>query len=129
MNRLENAVHVLSRETGWTPRHDEASGRYSFALDTLDFWLQAPDDRHLSLLCVLETPSAATDLNERARELATLSAAAMRRRKTILSFSEGAFHLHAEADLEGMEPPDILALCQDFLNDCDWWRVASVKSL
>ncbi|MDR2113389.1 MAG: hypothetical protein LBQ62_09865 [Candidatus Accumulibacter sp.] len=124
MNRLEDAVQVLRRETGWTPRHDAASGRFSFALETQDFWLEAPDDRHLHVSCVLEKPSAAIDLNARARELATLAAGAMRRREAVLSFAEGAFHLHVDADLKLMEEADILALCQDFLNDCDWWRVA-----
>jgi hypothetical protein len=86
----------------------------------MEFTLSAPDDRHLCFLHPLaptldETPA-------RARALARMAAAAARKRKAVLSFHEDTFYLHLIVDMAVTRPEEIPAICQDFLNDCDWWR-------
>jgi hypothetical protein len=108
--------------TGWESSPPDEAGRIRFALAEMEFFLQAPDDRHLSLLYPLATVDPGEDANVRARGLARMAAAAARRRAAVLSFHEGTFYLHTMVDLAQTDAESIPGLCQSFLNDCDWWR-------
>lgn len=124
-SRFDAAVEVLEAETGWrraSPAPGEASGQTRFALDGLEFFLRSPDDRHLYFLFRLARLAPGEDPNARARGYARMAAAAAKKRRTILSFHENAFYLHQEVDLTTTELERIPLFCQNFLNDCDWWR-------
>ncbi|MDR2451617.1 MAG: hypothetical protein LBE85_07595 [Candidatus Accumulibacter sp.] len=120
-SRFETAVAAICAESGWTPvPSSNGGGSARFALAEMEFTLTAPDDRHLCFLHPLalaldETPA-------RARALARMAAAAARTRKAVLSFHEDTFYLHLIVDLAATRPEEIPAICQEFLNDCDWWR-------
>ena len=120
-SRFETAVAVICAESGWTPvQSSNGAGQARFALPEMEFTLTASDDRHLCFLYPLaprlgETPT-------RARALAHMAAAAARKRKAVLSFHEDMFYLHVLVDMAVTRPEEIPAICQDFLNDCDWWR-------
>jgi hypothetical protein len=120
-SRFEAAVAAICAESGWTPaQSSNDAGQARFALPEMEFTLSAPDDRHLCFLHPLapaldETPAMA-------RALARMAAAAARSRKAVLSFHENTFYLHVIVDLAATRAEEIPAICQDFLNDCDWWR-------
>jgi hypothetical protein len=122
VTRLDAAIAAIGDETGWRAR-TLAEGGAEFALEDFTFRLQAPDDRHLSLLYRLATLPAGEDAGPRARTLAHMAAASAHTRTSALSFDGEAFWLHADADLTSVEAAEIPALTRDFLNDCDWWRM------
>jgi hypothetical protein len=119
-SRFETALAAICAESGWTPvPSSNGAGSARFALPGMEFTLSAPDDRHLCFLHPLAlTPDEASAA---ARALARMAAAAARQRKAVLSFHEGNFYLHLFVDMAVTRPEEIPAICQDFLNDCDWW--------
>jgi hypothetical protein len=121
-SRFDTAVAAICAESGWRPSGPDANGKVHFALQEMEFTLAAPDDRHLCFLHRLVTPAPGEEPGVEAGRLARMAAAVARERKTILSFYEGTFYLHATVDMTTTYPEEIPALCQDFLNDCDWWR-------
>jgi hypothetical protein len=121
-SRFDAAVAAICAESGWTPSGPDAAGQVSFALREMNFTLSAPNDRHLCFIYALLTLAPDDAPGVKARKLARMAAAAARERKTILSFHEGVFHLHVVVDMATTRAEEIPAVCQDFLNDCDWWR-------
>jgi hypothetical protein len=120
-SRFETAVAAICAESGWMPaRSSNGAGSARFALAEMEFTLTAPDDRHL---CFLHPLASAPDgMPVKARKLARMAAAAARKRKAVLSLHADTFYLHVMVDMAATPPEEIPAICQDFLNDCDWWR-------
>jgi hypothetical protein len=119
-SRFEAAVAAICAESGWTPvESSNSAGQARFALREMEFTLTAPDDRRLCFLYPLASTLGETPA--KARALARMAVAA-RRRKAVLSLHEDTFYLHLIVDMAATRPEEIPAICQDFLNDCDWWR-------
>jgi hypothetical protein len=125
VSRFDAALAAICAQGGWSPPETDAEGRARFALREMEFTLSAPDDRHLCFLYPLPvsaTPAPEETPGGQARKLARMAAASAWERTAILSFCEGAFYLHAIVDMAATGVEEIPAFCQDFLNDCDWWR-------
>jgi hypothetical protein len=122
MPRFEDALAALEADTGWKAMRNATEAAALFALEDLDFQCRSPDDRRLQFLFRLYALAPDEAPETKARGYARMAAASARRRRSILSFHEGAFYLHLEADLTKTLPDEIPGLCQEFLNDCDWWR-------
>jgi hypothetical protein len=122
VSRFDTAIAVICVESGWRPSGTDAEGKVRFSLSDMEFTLAAPDGGHLCFLHALVTPMPGEPLEAEAEKLARMAAAAAQERKTILSFHEGTFYLHFMVDLAVTRLEDVPAICQDFLNDCDWWR-------
>jgi hypothetical protein len=123
MRRFDAAIAALEAETGWKATGFQAGGSdASFELGDFGFACHSPDDRRFFFLFRLYATSPGETPEEKARGYARMAAASALARRTVLSFDEGAFNLHLEADLAETPPKDIPGLCREFLNDCDWWR-------
>jgi acetyl esterase/lipase len=121
MRRFDAALAALIGETGWKPSEPDPSGQVTFSLADLTFSLSSPDDRHLYFRYRLATPEE-NEVATQARGYAHMAAASARRRQSTLSWHAGAFYLHHEVDLTASGAGQIPLFCQQFLNDCDWWR-------
>ncbi|MDR3157540.1 MAG: type III secretion system chaperone [Zoogloeaceae bacterium] len=122
-SRFDAALAAICAQGGWTLPETDAGGYARVALREMEFTLSAPDDRHLCFLYPLPVSAAPEEApGGQARQLARMAAASAWERKAILSFCEGAFYLHVIVDMAATSVEEIPALCQDFLNDCDWWR-------
>jgi hypothetical protein len=82
----------------------------------------APDDRHLYFSYRLADLAPDEDPQGRARGYARMAAAAFRTRHAVLSLHQRAFYLSQEVDLATTDVEQVPIFCQNFLNDCDWWR-------
>lgn len=125
MSRFDTALAALEAETGWKPvvaEGEPVAGAVWFSLADLAFSLVCPDDRHLCFSYRLVALAPDEDPQVRARAYARMAAAAFRFRRTVLSFHQGAFYLCREVDLVTTDVEQVPLFCQNFLNDCDWWR-------
>jgi hypothetical protein len=124
MSRFDTALAALKAETGWEPVADGANAPATarFALADLAFSMSAPDDRHLFFSYRLAELAPGEDPQARARGYARMAAASFRTRHVVLSFRQRAFYLSREVDLAATDVEDVPLFCQNFLNDCDWWR-------
>lgn len=127
MSRFDAALNALKAETGWEPLPPEGNaentrGAARFALDGLTFSMTVPDNRHLYFSYCLVTLATDEDPQVRAWNYARMAAASFKTRRTVLSFAGGAFYLSQEVDLTTDDVEQTPFFCQNFLNDCDWWR-------
>ncbi|MDR2788748.1 MAG: CesT family type III secretion system chaperone [Candidatus Accumulibacter sp.] len=120
-SRFDAAIAAICAESGWKPSAPDADGKVHFSLKEMEFTLAAPDDCHLCFLHPLVTPAPDEAPDVEAERLARM-VVARERKAAILSFYEGTFYLHVMVDMAATRPQEIPAICQDFLNDCDWWR-------
>jgi hypothetical protein len=135
MSRFDAALTALKAETRWEPLPPldgsvaSAVRAVRFALDDLTFSMAAPDDRHLCFTYCLAELAPDEDPQVRAWNYARMAAAAFKTRRTVLSFAGGAFYLSQEVDLTTVDVEQTPLFCQNFLNDCDWWRENSSSGL
>ena len=124
MSRFDAALTALEAETGWksVAEGEGASATRRFQLADMEFSMSAPDDRHLYFTYCLATLAPDEDADARARAYARMAAAAFKTRHAVLSFHERRFYLSQEVDLTTVDVEQTPLFCQNFLNDCDWWR-------
>jgi len=124
LSRFEDAIAVLTAETGWEPIPSDRPGGVRFELeDGPDLELFAPDGRHLFFQALLAEAGPDENPEHAAEALARQAAATALKRASILSFDGRTFHLHLALDLKEAGPGKILAGAKAFLNDWDWWRL------
>ena len=121
--QLQRIADAITRNAGWKAASPDEEGILRFSLDGgLDFCLLSPEGRTAILLADLGPAPVQGMGDDELSRLASVAAAALKKRRSVFAVAEGRLELHRAFAMNGLSDAEACTHTRDVLNDSAWWK-------